>query len=328
VRVILEGKNIFRLDENIEKLGIMLKETPEDVSLLKAYADTNVLRGRFLEALQAYEKLISKEPATSSYYLPLANIFLMQSQPQDAVALFELADQQGAYGTEIYLLYKKLKGLGLINELNEWEVFKPDSEILAGLLESLDGGIRAYEDQIQDFNTLLEESNDSVSEYLLRKVNERKAALEDWKALVTQVLGTPKPAAVSKVKEISKAEPEEKYLDLQADLIPILEGFLNTKGVVGVCLADSSGAVVSQIFKEEATALKAPAAMEKFAGAADVLKGEHFNYWVLEYEHGLLMFKFLSERHLLLIIGVAGTNFGALRYIIEKSQELLVKVLS
>ena len=51
-------------------------------------------------------------------------------------------------------------------------------------------------------------------------------------------------------------------------------------------------------------------------------------YWVLECAGGIFVMQKLDERHVLIAIGQAGANFGALRYTMDRTRTKFEQVLA
>ena len=50
-------------------------------------------------------------------------------------------------------------------------------------------------------------------------------------------------------------------------------------------------------------------------------------YWVLECTGGIFVMQALDDRHVLIAVGQAGANFGALRYTMDKTKAKFATIL-
>jgi len=48
------------------------------------------------------------------------------------------------------------------------------------------------------------------------------------------------------------------------------------------------------------------------------------DYWVIEYQQGLIFVKMIAKDLILVVIGGIGSNFGALRFVIDRNEKDLI----
>jgi predicted regulator of Ras-like GTPase activity (Roadblock/LC7/MglB family) len=99
------------LDVQIDKIGMMLSENPDDIGILIAYAEFHFRRGRYLEALQAYQKVVSIRQDISDVHLGLAKIYMRQNMIADAYSELLQVFEIMPHNIEGHIIFKKLKDL-------------------------------------------------------------------------------------------------------------------------------------------------------------------------------------------------------------------------
>ena len=102
-----------------------------------------------------------------------------------------------------------------------------------------------------------------------------------------------------------------------------LDDFASHKMVSEVLLVHSTGSVVkcSQSFANENFA-------DIVAEGVSFVKSWHpMDYWVIEYQQGLIFVKLIAKDLILVVIGGIGSNFGALRFVIDRNEKNLIGTL-
>lgn len=152
---------------------------------------------------------------------------------------------------------------------------------------------------------------------------------------VVEPAPVPEPAAVA--EPIPVAEPprpagvsaaeRQAYYESRAEEIGKLTGTLaRTRGVSSIFLVARDGTTIDSVVKDDITESR----------VGDLVK-ESFEflsayaaspaYWVLECAGGIFVMQTLDEEHVLIAIGQAGANFGALRYTMDKTKAKFEAIL-
>lgn len=72
------------LETMIERFRSVLVNSPQNPTVLLGFAEANLRRGRRLEALQAYQKVLSLTPDVSDAHMAVAEIYLLHGLPLEA----------------------------------------------------------------------------------------------------------------------------------------------------------------------------------------------------------------------------------------------------
>ena len=130
--------------------------------------------------------------------------------------------------------------------------------------------------------------------------------------------------------EQAPARPSEEreafYATVSSRVAETLGRIGQTRGVVGsLVMALDPWPVCLVGEDQEVSGILGPVA----EGVRSLLEfQENLQNWVLECEDGIVVVQRVDERHLLVVIGKAGANFGALRYAIDKNRSDLAEILS
>jgi len=62
-------------------------------------------------------------------------------------------------------------------------------------------------------------------------------------------------------------------------------------------------------------------------GVSFVRTWQKMDYWVIEYQQGLIFVKLIARNLILVVIGGMGSNFGALRFVIDRNEKSLIGTL-
>lgn len=129
--------------------------------------------------------------------------------------------------------------------------------------------------------------------------------------------------AAFRLPEVSPAERERLLQTVREALDPHLHILKRNRGVIAVLAAGVNGQIFHAL-SEQQIDLKALAATlwqgyQEFGGLV---------YWVLEFESGLLIFQPVGPELFLGILGTLETNFGGLRYIMDRNQMKILESVS
>lgn len=79
-----DESNQTALESMIERFRAVLVQSPQNPTVLLGFAEANLRRGRRLEALQAYQKVLGLTPDVSDAHLAVAEIYLLHGLPLEA----------------------------------------------------------------------------------------------------------------------------------------------------------------------------------------------------------------------------------------------------
>jgi predicted regulator of Ras-like GTPase activity (Roadblock/LC7/MglB family) len=226
VGVISTNGVLTTLDMQIEKLTGMLSENPEDLSVLTAYAEFHLRRGRLLEALQAYQKVASIKDDVQDAHLGLARIYLRQNMLPDAynelVLVFSHAPKN-VEGRIIYDLVSKVmdpppevrEAIPNIDEqspeLSDLKIFKRQKELEHSILEQ----------EIGQLEKIMEENEgEPIFEYNYEMAIMRKKSIEEFfeyidilqRSLEKKAAEAPAEIEISEVQPADGLGKEEEAL--------------------------------------------------------------------------------------------------------------------
>ncbi len=80
----MDNSNQTALESMIERFRAVLVQSPQNPTVLLGFAEANLRRGRRLEALQAYQKVLGLTPDVSDAHLAVAEIYLLHGLPLEA----------------------------------------------------------------------------------------------------------------------------------------------------------------------------------------------------------------------------------------------------
>ncbi|CAN0068589.1 unnamed protein product, partial [Phaeothamnion confervicola] len=103
----------------------------------------------------------------------------------------------------------------------------------------------------------------------------------------------------------------------QSEISGLIAILAKTRGVTSIHVVARDGYLVDQSSRD---AMPAERVSEFIVEGLAILEGfaAEPKYWVLECSGGIVVFQIIDARHVLLAVGQAGANFGALRYTMDK----------
>jgi len=126
-------------------------------------------------------------------------------------------------------------------------------------------------------------------------------------------------------KEEEKRLNEDTLQKLGELFVPNLQDFASNKMVAEVLLVNIDGLIVKR---------STPHSFEsdKFGylvsdGVSMVKTWKSMEFWVSEYLQGLIFIKMIAKDLLLIVNGGSGSNFGALKIVIDRNEKELIKTL-
>ncbi|MHB2016044.1 MAG: hypothetical protein ACYCW6_03755, partial [Candidatus Xenobia bacterium] len=254
---ILEAhETLTTLDSQIEKLAQMIAEHPDDLSLLKAYAEANLLRGHHLEALQAYQKVAVVLPDEVEVRLALARIYLMQRMYRESYAevMALLAATPGLAGG--YLLLRKLQGLEavpqeFVDQVGQLNGFIPQLDEINVLRGKLTEERQQICQDITEFETAQSQNGEAepVLEYFIKRAQGRREFVDD----AMHILDTWVEALHSKLDKAARIKALAQQLVDQARIL----------AEQAAHLAELEGQAASAVTAAEATVQLVPEAQSQ-----------------------------------------------------------------
>lgn len=115
------------------------------------------------------------------------------------------------------------------------------------------------------------------------------------------------------------AERQAFYVSQAEELGKLTATLARTRGVTSIFLCSRDGTTIDSVVKDDVTEARiGELVLESF----DFLTAyaESPAYWVLECGGGIFVMQALDDFHVLIAIGQAGANFGALRYTMDKTK--------
>jgi len=126
-----------------------------------------------------------------------------------------------------------------------------------------------------------------------------------------------------RVKEEERKKKQESYKKLGEIFGNTIQDFASNKMVSEVVIVDLSGIVV-----RASTAQSGDNLGNIVAESVSLLKSwKSMDYWVSEYQQGLIFIKMITRNLILVVNGGIGSNLGALKIIIDKNEKELIKAL-
>lgn len=135
------------------------------------------------------------------------------------------------------------------------------------------------------------------------------------------------PAVVPGNVSRASAAERQAYYESKAEEIGKLTGTLaRTRGVSSIFLVARDGTTLDSVVKDDITESRVgelvKESFEFLLAYADAPA-----YWVLECAGGIFVMQTLDSEHVLIAIGQAGANFGALRYTMDKTKSKFEAIL-
>ncbi|MEQ8188331.1 MAG: hypothetical protein ABRQ39_10225 [Candidatus Eremiobacterota bacterium] len=162
-----------------------------------------------------------------------------------------------------------------------------------------------------------EERLKAEEEERLRKEEEEKLKAEEEERLRKE------EEEKLKAKEEERKKKEEIYKKLGEIFAASLQDFASNKMVSEVVIVDLTGIVVKSSSTQSGDSLGTIV-----AESISLLKSwKSMDYWVTEYQQGLIFIKMIARDLILVVNGATGSNLGALKIIIDKNEKELIKAL-
>ena len=143
----------------------------------------------------------------------------------------------------------------------------------------------------------------------------------------------PEPAPIEDVAPVAPessgavAAERQAYYESKAEELGKLTGTLaRTRGVTSIFLVSRDGTTIDSVVKDDVTEERiGELVKESFEFLLAYAKNPA--YWVLECTGGIFVMQALDDRHVLIAVGQAGANFGALRYTMDKTKAKFATIL-
>ena len=120
----------------------------------------------------------------------------------------------------------------------------------------------------------------------------------------------------------------QAFYESQSEAVSGLTSTLaRTRGVTSIFLATREGVTINSVVKDDITEARVGEVVKESFEFLEAFASDP-SYWVLECGGGIFVMQKLDSRHVLIAIGQAGANFGALRYTMDKTRakfEVLLK---
>jgi len=139
-------------------------------------------------------------------------------------------------------------------------------------------------------------------------------------------VAVPVTAAQTRSGDPSPAR-REFYAGITGGLDSLVSTLAKTRGVTSIYVVSREGHLIGQSSKDaigperiSEIVVEGLVFLESFAAAPQ--------YWVLECNGGIVVMQTIDAGHVLVAIGQAGANFGALRYTMDKTKPSFAQLLA
>lgn len=323
------------LDQQIEKYEKLMKLNPDDVSIIMAYAESNLRRGKKLAALQAYQKVASIKAGVKEVHLALAKIYASLDMLKEAVGEIEKVIEIAPGNIEAYLIFKEITTKGplpfeLPKSFALYENFQPSFEEASFYLKELELEKEKIQRQVRELRDLIsKDRQDIVSEYNLQMALQRHQGVSSSIDALRSIAGRELDAGMA----AKKLQERKKNIEaVKEKLEEILDPLARTKGVTNVFVQASDKFLITEISKTKINLEKVSELVVSASKGINYWKTELKTanpvYWVIEFIRGLLVMQFVNDNYLLVVVGELGTNWGALRYTMDRVKPNLSEILS
>lgn len=152
----------------------------------------------------------------------------------------------------------------------------------------------------------------------------------------------PIPAPELEQPEVEKTPPALESEDEPCELSPARQSFYaasaevlsgltttlaRTRGVTSIFLVAREGVTIDAVAKDDISQERVGELVRESFEFLEAFSKDPA-YWVLECAGGIFVMQKLDERHVLIAIGQAGANFGALRYTMDRTRTKFEQVLA
>jgi len=335
----------IKLDGQIHRLKSILKEKPDDVSVLMAYAEACRSRGSRLEALKAYQKIIKIKPDLPEVRCALANIYFHMDHFRDALIEIKKIFLIDPRNVEAHLLLKKIDikfGIpaDLKADLKEHLSFKTSPRRIEKIKKQYEVEKNKYEKLIGDLEKQLEkDKGNPLYLYNKSKAEERVAyavrTLKELEEMTDEALQEEEPdypklevdfSSPDFVETVFSFENEEQRTLSEpsvGEFRKALEAISRTRGVTLALLMDKAGNIISSVSSEDFEPSDLGSRLVESLEALNVANfgnGERkMSYWVMEFKNSTIVVKPVDDKNYLVVMGRKGANFGTLKYSIEEN---------
>jgi len=173
------------LDIQIERLAEIVQESPEDITVLLAYAELNLRRGRYLEALQAYHKVMNIKPDVRDVHLGLSRIYLRQNMISEAFNEIVKVFQISPNDIEGRIMYDRLLDIAepsseIQEAISNLAVADPEFDDLKLFRHQKELERERLEGEIAQFEKIMEEHDEEpIYEYNFEMALTRKKSIDE-----------------------------------------------------------------------------------------------------------------------------------------------------
>lgn len=185
-------RHITPLESRLRELEQRLEATPDDVAVLGAYGEASVLRGRLLEAMKSYQRLVALEPEQDDHRLALSRVYIESGLLGEAWSLLGPLLQASPHLVEGLLLLRRLSiangslPIDVSQRLAESDTLLPDRESVGAARMRLEADVRYLDAEIESLLGLIVSSaGDPSVEFSTCLARERQDRLREALAVVT-----------------------------------------------------------------------------------------------------------------------------------------------
>ena len=138
----------------------------------------------------------------------------------------------------------------------------------------------------------------------------------------------PGPASVELDAPLELSAARKSFYQTHSESLSALTTTLaRTRGVTSIFLVAREGVTIDAVAKDEISEERVGELVRESFEFLEAFAKDPA-YWVLECAGGIFVMQKLDDRHVLIAIGQAGANFGALRYTMDKTRTKFEQLLS
>lgn len=209
-----EGASQTALESMIERFRAVLVNSPQNPTVLLGFAEANLRRGRRLEALQAYQKVLSMTPDVSDAHMAVAEIYLLHGLPLEAYEELRKVFELEPGRPEAHLLLHEIEPLAPVpQELERLRQRYPSELQIAETHSRL---VLEIEHLVREVEQLREggegPGSEPVSAYHLEQARKRLSRTQHLLGLLDSLPtgAAPEPPRPELIAAEPEPEPEEE----------------------------------------------------------------------------------------------------------------------
>lgn len=320
------------MSERLSFLDEGLEERAGDARALLELGRESDRQGWGLKAISALQQAAAIGPDQIEALLALAHAYFGRNLRESALEMLTRVFRKDPGNPGAVILYEFFGRE--MPEIPPLATLEGDRKALAR--EAVETCLQELSDQKdrirQELEAFADEPDDLLAMYRKQALEKRALVQETLCEIGGEVLASTALPEPSSETEQPGELAEERTIPLTPEaksaLEPIFLSLRKTKGVSEVFLFDLRGEVLFS--------LGGPGQITPFVGSLSRALGRiqasseagPLSYWVVEYERGLVVSQLLAGGRVLGALGEGGTNFGALKYGMDKNRPQIIEILT